>query len=54
MSKPANPAIKMMDKIYKAQAKEKRADLERYNLLCGPIVTTKTKVTINLLFLPIL
>jgi hypothetical protein len=41
------PAIKMMDKIYKAQAKEKRDDLERYNQLCGPIVTTKTKITIK-------
>jgi hypothetical protein len=36
-----NPAIKMMDKIYKAQRASKNKDLDEYNKMCGPVTIIK-------------
>jgi hypothetical protein len=36
-----NPAIKMMDKIYKAQKANKNKDLDEYNKMCGPVTIIK-------------
>lgn len=42
-----NPAIQMMDKIYKAEKARREAEDQRYNQLCSQVTITKitTKVT---------
>lgn len=42
-----NPAIKMMDAIYKAEKARRAAEDQRYNSLCSQVTITKitTKVT---------
>lgn len=46
MGNPANPAIKMMDKINKARKAERQEFQAYYESMCGPVtIINKTKIT---------